>query len=242
MKRTVARRIALLGGSALLGIVILAGVSYRQTGKVFDAASYSTTVPTLMVLNDIVTEFSRLRVRIYRHSLTSDAAKLAESETNTLKAAGKIDALLKRYESDGCLGAPCVSDEKDKESLSSLKAAYADYRAALAPVFEAARNGKNEQAYALVVKNVPLAQKVNAIIDSQIDYNAKLGKEGAKRAEEVQGQAVKVSIAITLTTVLALAAIGFLIARTLTRQLGGEPETASAIANRELVRADFQRC
>src|SRR5664279_5414287 len=68
MKLTVAKKMALLAGTALLGIVLLAGFSQYQMNKVYQAANYANinTVPSLKILSAAIEEFGRIRVRLDR--------------------------------------------------------------------------------------------------------------------------------------------------------------------------------
>ena len=61
MKLTVAKKMALLAGTALIGIAILTGLSQSLLSKVFDAANYNSvnTVPSLLVLSDVRQEIAR---------------------------------------------------------------------------------------------------------------------------------------------------------------------------------------
>jgi len=225
MKLTVAKKMVLLAGSALLGIALLAGLGQQQMNKVYEAASYSTenTVPSLVALDKIVAEFSRLRVRIYRHSLISDETKIADSEASLAKAIEKIDEAFSAYE-------VLISDDTDKQLFGDVKAAYADYRVGMGKVLELAHDGLTDMAYSQVVKNVPQAQKLNASLDKLVEYNVQLGAEGAQRAEQTRSQAATLLLAVAILTLLTIVGISFAITRTLLRQLGGEPDTAADIA------------
>jgi methyl-accepting chemotaxis protein len=79
---SVAKRMYLLILSAVMGIVLLAGMSLFEMNKVFTSANFANenSVPSLVVLNDALKSFSQARIRVYRHVLNNDAAKMAEIE------------------------------------------------------------------------------------------------------------------------------------------------------------------
>ena len=106
MKLTVAQKMILLAGSALAGIALLTGMGQQQMNKVFEAANYGNvkSVPGLMMLDDATRSFSQMRVRVYRHVLNADAAKITAIEKSIKEAQEATEAALKKYELDGCLG------------------------------------------------------------------------------------------------------------------------------------------
>ena len=123
MKLTVARKMALLAGAALIGIAILTGLNHRLIGEVFEDANYNSvnTVPSLLILGDVRQEIARLRLRVDRHVMNTDDSKMAELDKSIQEAIDKTEELLKKYE-------PLVSDADDKAALDKVKTTFKGYQ------------------------------------------------------------------------------------------------------------------
>jgi methyl-accepting chemotaxis protein len=232
---TVAQRLYLLVFSAALGLLALAGLGYYQIDRVFTAANYGNTdtVPSLIVLNNAMKSFSQVRVRLYRHVLNTDSAKMDEIETKLKEAQDATADAFKKYESGGCPSGSCISDDKDRQLLDANKALLSEYNQAIVPVLRLSRDNKTEQARDLMAaKAAPLAEKLNSSIEEEIVYNEQLGLDGAKNALSAKSSALMLSILIAISLLLAIAVMGFFIVRNLMRALGGEPVQAAEIANK----------
>jgi methyl-accepting chemotaxis protein len=227
MKLTVAKKMILLVSSALLGIALLAGLSYQQMNKVFDAANYGNvnSVPSLRVLSTALEEFGRIRVRAYRHAMNTDSTAMVDIENMLKDAQVKLDKALKDYES-------LISDDKDRTFLETDKALRDEYTVSLNRILELSRSNNNEQARDSLTKAGPLAERLNDALDQHMQYNIELGNKGAEGAVAAKSSALTSSLIITLATIGVIASIGFTITRAFLRQLGGEPDAAADIANK----------
>ncbi|HZX33044.1 MAG TPA: methyl-accepting chemotaxis protein [Rhodocyclaceae bacterium] len=228
MKLSVAQKMSLLAGSALLGIALLTGLGQQQMGKVYDAASYCTvnTIPSISTLNEALVQFSHVRVRTYRHLLNTDEKAMAEIEKRIKLAQDGLDKALKDFE-------PYISDDKDKAFLAADKAARDAYYATLPPILELSRANKTDEARALTARTAaPLAEKLYSALEEHAQYNIDLGKKAADEAVAVKGSALNLSLVIAALTLAAVGIIGVTITRAFLKQLGGEPDDAADIANR----------
>ncbi|MGZ5581461.1 MAG: HAMP domain-containing methyl-accepting chemotaxis protein [Methylobacter sp.] len=227
MKFTVAKKMLVLIGAALLGIVLLAGLSHQQMGKVYDAANYGNinSVPSLKTLSTALEEFGRIRVRAYRHVLNTDDKAMVEIENKLKDARMKLDKAFKDFE-------PLISDDKDREFLEADKKLRDEYFVSLEQILELSRNNKNEDARDLLTKAAPVAERLNEALDAHMQYNIDLGNKGADNAVAAKNDALTVSLIITLLTAGVVGSIGFAITRGFLRQLGGEPDDAANIADK----------
>jgi len=226
MKLTIAKKMALLIGSALLGILLLTGIGQQQMNKVFDATNYGNinSIPSLKILSTALEEFGRIRVRAYRHILSTDEKAMQEAEIKLKDAQVKLDTALKSYES-------LISDDKDKALLTADKALRDDYTASLNQVLELSRNRNSDQAREVLAKAATVAEKLNTALDEHLQYNIDISKKAADDAVSARNNALLLSLSITLVTLGLIAYVGFTITRAFLRQLGGEPDAVAAIAN-----------
>ena len=234
MKLTVAKKMALLVFAALLGIILSNGIGQYQMEKVYDAANYGNvnSAPSLIMLDDIRRQYLRTRLETNRHLLITDDKIMAEVET-VIKGHRKamVDDL-KKYVTDGCLGAACVSDDKEKEMVKQLTAAWEAYEPVLDPVIAESRANRKDKAAEMAAKGTPAAEKVAKLLDEVFDYNLMLTKDATERAAAAKKTALLLSLSLSALTLLGVGLIGFFITRNLRRQLGGEPDAAAEIANK----------
>lgn len=234
MKLTVAKKMALLAGSALLGIALLTGLGQQQMNKVYDAANYGSvkTAPGLMTLDDATRSFRQIRVRVYRHVLNTDATQMAAIEKTIKDAQDATEAAFKKYEVDGCLGASCISDSQDRQMLAANRALLKEYTAAIEPALAPSRQNKTTEVRDALAQAAILAVKLNTGLDDEIDYNAELGQKAPEEAVAAKASALNLSLLIAALTLAAVGIIAFTVTRAFMRQLGGEPDEAADIANR----------
>ena len=227
MKLTVAKKMALLAGTALIGIAILTGLSQSLLSKVFDAANYNSvnTVPSLLVLSDVRQEIARYRLRIDRHVMNTDAAKMTELEKSIKEAADNTEKLFKKYEG-------VISDDKDKALLQKVRDAFASYMKDADLVLVESRANRNDQARDLIEKNVKTARDLDAALTEHLTFNADLGHRSAEEADKTRSTAVYLGLGIAALTLIIVATLAFFITRNLLRQLGGEPDLAAEVANK----------
>lgn len=74
---SIAKRLQILIGSSIVGLLLLAFTSYQQIDKVYENTNFSNenVIPSILLLNQATLDFSRVRVRIYRHVMDSDDKK-----------------------------------------------------------------------------------------------------------------------------------------------------------------------
>jgi methyl-accepting chemotaxis protein len=223
---TVAQRLYLLVFSAVIGLVGVASLAYFKIESVYTAANFANVnvVPSLIALDDLRKNVLRTRLGINKHVLTTESSEWPEIE-QTIKGniAGAKDAI-KKYES-------LIADDKDKALLEQERELFVHYEAAIEPILVASRQNQNEKAKELIAKNIPLAEKLAGTINEHFDYNVVIGNKGAEEGLVIKSSAIKLSMLIALIVIAIVGVMGWLIARNLQRQLGGEPAYAANIVS-----------
>ena len=235
MKLTVAQKMSLLGGSALLGIALLTGLGQYQMGRVYDAANYASinSVPSILLLDDIRGRFGNERALVLTHVIANNEADMRELEQKISTIQNKLSEQVQAYGSTGCLGISCLTDDKEKVLLDAVKSDLLAYQANLPKLFELSRAQKTSEALQVVNKQVgPAAAKANEAIVEQTAYNVELAKKGADEAAATKSSALTLALIIAALTLVAVAIIGYTITRAFLNQLGGEPDAAVDIANK----------
>lgn len=224
---TVAKKMLLLVATALLGIIILAGAAQVQINTVFEQTNYSneSVIPSMRLLSEIQSNVYRLRIRMSRFVLNTDTSQIEKLEADLNKAISDSTNGIKKYET-------FLADEKDKALLATDKKVFESFTGHLPGILAAAKKGQTEQALALMEKSGDDARALATALEDHAAYNMELASNATSMALATKSKATVLSIIISVITLIAIALIGFFIARNLLRQLGGEPDYAAAVVAR----------
>ncbi|MES2824387.1 MAG: methyl-accepting chemotaxis protein [Pseudomonadota bacterium] len=224
---TVFKKMLILILSALLGIVLLASAAQWQMNRVFEAANFGTvnTVPALKALGNLRKNLLLVRIAVANYVLTPDASVRIELDKKIQSYRTEADANLKEYFTT-------LSDEKDTRMFEEEQKLFNDYIEKISAILEAARANKIDDALKLQQATITIATAATTAINEHVIYNVQMGNEGQDLAIATKASAMRLSIIIASITMLTLGAIGFLIARSLLNQLGGEPAYAVDIVSK----------
>ncbi|RFP13278.1 methyl-accepting chemotaxis protein [Duganella sp. BJB488] len=225
---TIRKKMLLLLLSALLGIVVLAGLAQRNITSVYEAANYSTTntVPSIVQLDYAIQAYSRTQEMVYQHVINTDDATMASLDKAIIDERTKINEALKKYEAED------ITDEKDRSMLADDRAVLAAYDVAREKLLALSRANKIDEARALTLVLKTDFEKTYAVFEAHRQYNVELGAKAAGDAASTKRSAARMSIALVLVTLAMVGTIGLVITNKLLRQLGGEPEYAMEISQR----------
>jgi methyl-accepting chemotaxis protein len=224
---TVGKKISLLPALSLGGILLISAVFLHGLDNVYDAASYGTvnTVPSLLVLDRLDGALADSRINLLKSLSVHDAAMAVGFEQEVSKSRQALESALNDY---GVL----VSDDKDKTLLEAERTDAAAYFRVNDQVLELLRAGKQSAGVDLLIAQFATIKKLKADFAEHRAYNETLGKQGAAEALQSRSTARWLGLLLALATMAVLALIGFMIVRTLTRQLGGEPAAVAAVAGK----------
>lgn len=230
---TIARRLAILPVMALMGILLISMVLMHDIGSVYHSASYANdnSLPSMLALQKLDSNFIGVRLNVWQHVATPDAAGLAAAEKQMAGRRQKVDDALNEYEA-------LAADQKDKDMLAADRAAILYYDTIMAKVLPLSRAGhKNEAIEVLMGVKAELAKATDALIQHQ-KYNVEMAATASEAAAHTRLSAIRMGILLTLATVAMVGAIGVVIFRQITRQLGGEPADVAEVANK-VAKGDF---
>ena len=230
---TFARKLAIIPIVALLGILGVSAILMFDIQSVYRAANYASenSIPSLLTLQKFDTNFVGMRLNVWQHVATVDAAGMAIAEKQLMERRKHIQEALTDYEK-------LVSDDKDRAFLEADRETIADYDALKDKVLKLSAMGhKAEALEALMADKAKLAAQTKAIAQ-HLEYNAELAKLGAVRAEHIKRSAIGWGIAIILAAVCVVGVLGITIFRQLTGQLGGDPADVAEMAGK-VAKGDF---
>jgi methyl-accepting chemotaxis protein len=230
---TVAQRLYLLIGAAVLGLLALAGVTQYQTAQVFTAANYANvnTVPSIVVLDDAVRNVLNLRLSIVKHAFSTNAAEMDVIEKDIKLYRSNAEAALTKYEG-------IVSDDRDRQLLVTETGLLRDYDALIEPLLVESRSNNRDAVITAMNAVAVIGMKLSDAVDEHMKYNVDLGAKSGTIAEASKSTATWMSLIVALVTVVAVTAVGLVIARRVSHQLGCEPGEAADTANR-IAAGDF---
>ena len=106
---TIARRMLLLIGTGIVSLILLGCIGLFQINRVYEKTNYGNTniVPSIQIISLAILEFSHIRVRLYRHVLSSDEKLQADLTQKIKEARSKLEGTLNAYE-------PLVADAEDQ--------------------------------------------------------------------------------------------------------------------------------
>ncbi len=226
MKLTVGQKLGVLVASAVSGLIILGGVLMFEMGRVYESANFTNVnvIPSMVVLQQISTRMGDQRAMLWQHVAVDDPKMMGVIEERLAKTRGEIEERLTRYDKE------LTYNERDKQLLHAEWASLKKYDELRTNGFALSRQGKKAQARELYLAAAPLVKEVWDGLAEHVDFNTELATRATKDAAATREAAITIGVVVGVVTLGLLALLGFLIARNLRRQLGGEPDAAAAIA------------
>ncbi|WP_333879218.1 HAMP domain-containing methyl-accepting chemotaxis protein [Methylobacter sp.] len=229
MKMTVARKMAVLVVSALLGLVGLSWFGQNRMDTVYEKTNIANvnSIPSIVVLSRAAESFGRLRVRVYRHVLVTDPAEMMKIETAIKEAKDGVLDAMNTYESEGL-----AADDEDRQLLAEDKASFSEYALEMEKILGFSREKMKDKAFDSMAQIGEKAERSNTALRTHMKYNADLAKKASDVAAKAKADATKLSIIIEFIVVLTTGLLGWFTTTNLLRQLGGEPDLVVDLANK----------
>ncbi len=218
---TVAKRLALLIGLAIAGLLGLSGFGSSQIHRVFDSTNFANvhTVPALVDLDLLRDHF--LRVRRWTNDVINHPgpSELRNARSRIQQDSRFVQQSLADY-------ARTAQAPRDKQLLEAEGATWQAYSKSVAQILAAIAGGNMDLTQQLQPGNEALADRLAHQIDAHFDYNVQRAHAGAASARKVMASSMLQFLLVSAAIAVLLLAGGWLILRALLRQLGGEPAVA----------------
>jgi PAS domain S-box-containing protein len=195
---------------ALIGMIGIATSDNYQTKKVFNSANYCTvnTVPSILIMSDVLKKFYEIRVQIRNHVLNSDLNKMDAIEKNIQKQVDSIDKSLITY------GETMISNDEDKRLLEVDRALLKTFIASLDTIYPLSRQEKLQDARDLLASTiVPLATEVDVALNNHMDFNKKLADQNANEALMTKEIAAQISFIFSAVVIIFVGLLGWIIGK-----------------------------
>ena len=234
---TIAQRLYLLVGAAVLGLFAVAGAGMYQLERTYMATNYASinTVPSYQLLVVIKDDFASVRISSWMHLAASDETGMHELEQKISAERSKLEESVKKYLTDGCAGVSCLSDDHEKGLFDDIKAKLAIWDEERTKMLALSRQNKKQEAITLAnTSMLTTGVKVDEAFQADLDYNVVLAKKGSDDGAAAKSTAVTISIVITLLTMLVVGFMGFFIVRNLKRALSQAVGVANKLSAGDL--------
>ncbi|MBC3872698.1 response regulator [Undibacterium flavidum] len=235
---TVARRMMVLTGVIVLGIMIVTGSLLYMLERVYNSANAGNTnvVPSLVILDEMREGILQTRIQLRSHVLNNDPAAMYEIERKLDFYQKQTEQQLKAYEFNGCGGVSCFVDETDANYIRQIKLVWDQYQATLQPIIAESRRGAagTEKSRALIaeIKTSELEKKISALIDEHILYNIDLARKNSDGSALTKTNAFIISSILGFILIISVLILGNMTRRSILKILGGEPAVANNIVKR----------
>ncbi|MGE5471302.1 MAG: methyl-accepting chemotaxis protein [Bacteroidota bacterium] len=226
---TLSKRLLILMSTSILSLIMVAGLSLVQMGRVYDAANYANenVVPSLIVLDKVLLEFSHVRIRAYRHVLNSDAKAKADIENKVEDARLAADKALKDYEH-------LISNPEDRRLFDDDVKAFAAYMERVKGTLDLSRQNRFDDARQQLTESAQLAEHFNDVLAAHMKFNETLGKTAASDGVAAKNFATWSSIAIAIVALLIVGGLSLQIRSSLASRLQEANRLAETIAAGDL--------
>jgi methyl-accepting chemotaxis protein len=199
----------------LVSLFVITGL--RQSADEINTSSFRA----LALVGDVVERFESQKALIGRTAAETDLQKVAQNRTNFEAKGAEIDRIVEAF----------IKDSPNSDITTKLKSTLEDlqsFRKEAPAVFKAAESFAQETA--LNALNGPVATAEKKVQGSLAEIK-KLSQDNAdKKIDEIDSSAslsLASMVVLAILAVLISAGIAVWITRSITRQLGGEPDYAA---------------
>ena len=212
--------ILLLIATTMAGVSMMGQLSARMDDALKDK------YPNTQSVNEVTVELGNI-ARAMRNSLimrepSQVAAQLEDISRSKYRLAELLDQLNRR-----------VTDRKGKELLQQVEIIRSAYNVNQEEFINLLNQGKIGEAKNLLLVDLnPYQEDFFSALGKLLQHQTDLMNQASGEVEHTYHFARKAMFALTLFAALLSVAITFTITRALIRQLGGEPDYATAIARR----------
>jgi methyl-accepting chemotaxis protein len=169
--------------------------------------------------------FIGVRLNVWQHVATPDAAGMAAAEQQMAGRRAKAQEALDAY---GVL----AIDAADRKMLATDREAIVYYDAFKDKVLALSRAGRKSEAIGLLMIEKSKLAKASATLDEHIAYIVDVARKAHGAADATRRSAILWGLILMCATLVGVALLGTMIFRQVTRQLGGEPTEVADVANR----------
>jgi len=205
---TLSKQLLVMLLSAIIGASIIYGISLLKMDQIYTTTTtcQRTTLPSILVLDDMQRGFYRIRLLLWEHIGTEvsnhEEIKALDDKYRTYR--GAFEANLKNY-------AIFVADTKEKEIYEKEQQLYAIYIAMADKVLQMSHENKKAEAKEFMLKNRKMSMNLTNTVDEHLNYNKKLSENNAQIARETKQTASVEMTGVILLVIFLTVILSYLI-------------------------------
>nr|WP_315488564.1 methyl-accepting chemotaxis protein [uncultured Rhodoferax sp.] len=223
---TVRMRLALGFGVVCALMLVILGVGLFSMSRIQAGVVniVDDRIPKIDASNTILTQVGDIANALRDMMLTADAGERQKQTDNIVQSRSVIKKNVELLEQ-------LIILPKGKELLQQLKTQRSKYVAGQDALIALIKADKADEAKTYLAAELrPLQQSYQAVIKALIADQVELMDATAKTADETYAQARTAMLALGVLALLAAVGIGYMITRSLLKELGGEPSEAADLA------------
>ena len=216
----------LLVVSVLMGLMAMSRMGADLKAVVADH------FPRIVASANVLTQADAIAVALRNMMLTPDAADRERQVQAIAKARQEIGKQIDALDKS-------VTDPTERAKLEKVKEQRARYIAGQDELIKLVKSDQPDQSREFLnTKLRPELETYRSVINALVDHGEQAITEAGQNAQTTASNARTVLIALGIGALLLAIGLGWLISRSLTRELGGEPSTAAEVA-RAVAAGDF---
>jgi CheY-like chemotaxis protein/signal transduction histidine kinase/HAMP domain-containing protein len=199
MALSISKKIILILIISISTVVGIAIFSQYKVNDVYEKTNFSNinSIPAIRDLSAISSDFARLRIRLYRHVITTEISSQRDIENKINQAKQDIEKSFDHYTTT-------VVNEADKNMLAANIAAYNTYIEGIEEILNLSRNQNKTEALIELNKGIEQAEFLNQLLDNHLQFNIELSANSAKAAAQSKTEATNLSIAIAFVAIAVI--------------------------------------
>ncbi|QPN30192.1 methyl-accepting chemotaxis protein [Diaphorobacter sp. JS3051] len=216
----------LLVASVLMGLMAMSRMGADLKAVVADH------FPRIVASTTILTHTNEIAIALRNMMLTPDAADRERQVQAIAKARQEIGKQIDALDKS-------VTDPTERAKLEKVKEQRARYIAGQDELIKLVKSDQPDQSREFLnTKLRPELETYRSVVTALVDHGKQAITEAGQDAQTTASNARTVLIALGIGALLLAIGLGWLISRSLTRELGGEPSTAAEVA-RAVAAGDF---
>ncbi|MFD2447541.1 methyl-accepting chemotaxis protein [Vogesella fluminis] len=204
----ISQQLGLLIALAIAGLLSLAATSLLQLDRLHAELENisDNAVPSIQTLATLDSALKEQRISLLAHIVSNDDGRMSEIAQAFAQSSQQAAAALDKY-------APMIVNEQDRDYHRKLKEGLAELNRAYAPILDASRNNRKEEAQQLVRDVRETALRINDLARQHIQFNQQLADNAKQQAMEINRQAGLIAAAVAAAAILLLCIVGWRIYR-----------------------------
>ena len=216
----------LLVASVLMGLMAMSRMGADLKAVVADH------FPRIVASTTILTHTNEIAIALRNMMLTPDAADRERQVQAIAKARQEIGKQIDALDKS-------VTNPTERAKLEKVKEQRARYIAGQDELIKLVKSDQPDQSREFLnTKLRPELETYRSVVTALVDHEEQAITEAGQNAQTTASNARTVLIALGIGALLLAIGLGWLISRSLTRELGGEPSTAAEVA-RAVAAGDF---